>query len=78
MKLGAPGLAKAEVTLKNPFASAGDKAAAQANKDKITGIMDGFKVKATKWQSDLCRPPGRREGHPGQARRAQSKRAPVR
>jgi hypothetical protein len=46
-------LAKAELTLKNPFAKAADKADAQATKDKVGGIVDGFKAKATKWQADV-------------------------
>jgi predicted small secreted protein/cytochrome c556 len=66
LALGPKALAKAEVTLKNPFASAGDKAAAQANKDKITGIMDGFKVKATKWQADLTALPAKAKDIPNQ------------
>jgi hypothetical protein len=47
-------LAKAELTLKNPFAKDADKKDAQATKDKINGIVDGFKAKAAKWQTDLA------------------------
>jgi hypothetical protein len=54
LKLAAPALAKAELTLKNPFAKDADKKDAQANKDKLSALGDGFKAKVTKWQSDLA------------------------
>jgi hypothetical protein len=54
VKLAGPAIAKAELTLKNPFAKAADKADAQATKDKLGGLGDAFKAKVTKWQSDLA------------------------
>jgi hypothetical protein len=62
--LGAKALAKAEVTLKNPLAGADSKKQAQADKDKITAIIDGFKTKASGWQSDLTALPAKAKDIP--------------
>jgi hypothetical protein len=63
--LGPKALASVELTLKNPLASADKKKDAQAQKDKITGIIDGFKTKATQWQSDLTGLPAKAKEIPG-------------
>jgi hypothetical protein len=52
--VAAKALASAQLTLKNPLAGADKKKDAQAQVDKINGIIDGLKTKADGWKNDLA------------------------
>ncbi len=69
--LGAKAIGKAELKLKAPFGvSAEDKAKAQADKDKVQGIIDGFKGKVAEWQKLITDLPGKAKDMPAKFAKA--------
>jgi uncharacterized protein (DUF3084 family) len=69
--LGAKAIGKAELKLKAPFGvSAEDKAKAQADKDKVQGIIDGFKTKVADWQKLITDLPGKAKDMPAKFAKA--------
>ncbi len=70
-QVGAKAIGKAELKLKAPFGvSAEDKAKAQADKDKVVGIVDGFKAKVGEWQKLLTELPGKAKDMPAKFAKA--------
>jgi hypothetical protein len=63
-QVGGKAIAKIQVTLKNPLASGDAKKKATDDKDKIQGIIDGFKTKATGWQKDMTDIPAKAKDLP--------------
>ncbi len=68
--LGAKATAKIEVTLKNPLAGDDAKKTAEENKKTISGIVDGFKDKASEWQKALTDLPGKAKDLPAKMSKA--------